>query len=138
MFFNGMPAVTPESFAHKKLSQDQVRQLLQLALWELDVQRQWDHDSIADLLTRLSNFMGHKMRDFMAPFFVAISGSPSSPPVMEAMSILGADITRARLRHAMQLLGAPSKKESKEWEKQLAAFRRGDAQMTVDSGEGAA
>lgn len=132
-FLSGMLNLTPESFAHKKLTQDEVRHILQLALWELDVQRNWSHEAIADLLARLAEFMGYKLRDFMFPFFVAIAGSPSSTPVMESMSILGADMVRARLRHAMNVLGAASKKETKDWEKELFAFRRGELKNTVDS-----
>jgi glutamyl-tRNA synthetase len=33
------------------------------------------------------------------------------------MEILGADLTRFRLRQALELLGGTSKKETKEWEK---------------------
>jgi len=38
------------------------------------------------------------------------------------MEILGADLSRYRLRQAIELLGGVSKKESKEWEKLLAAI----------------
>ncbi len=38
------------------------------------------------------------------------------------MEILGPDLTRFRLRQALELLGGASKKEAKEWEKQLAAI----------------
>jgi glutamyl-tRNA synthetase len=34
------------------------------------------------------------------------------------MAILGPDMTRARLRHAVNVLGGPSKKEAKRWEKE--------------------
>ena len=136
-FLSGMVTVTPESFAHKKLTQDEIRRLLQLALWELDVLRTWSHDTIGDILSRLAAFTGVKLRDFMFPFFVAIAGSPSSTPVMEAMAILGPDMTRARLRHALQVLGTASKKETKDWEKEIQAFRRGESILPVDSSGGA-
>ncbi len=125
-FFAGKVALTPESFAHKSLTPDQVKTILQLALWELEALRDWQHEGIADLLQRLSAFLGIKMRDFMAPFFVSMAGSPSAPPVMEAMAIMGPDMTRARLREAIAVLGGVSKKEAKELEKLLAAFRRGE------------
>ncbi len=37
------------------------------------------------------------------------------------MEILGPDLTRYRLRQALDLLGGVSKKENKEWEKLLAS-----------------
>lgn len=125
-FFAGKVALTPESFAHKVLQPEQVKTILQLALWELEALRAWQHEGIADLLQRLSAFLGIKMRDFMAPFFVSMAGSPSAPPVMEAMAIMGPDMTRARLREAIAVLGGVSKKDAKELEKLLAAFRRGE------------
>lgn len=137
-FLSGMLNLTAEQFAHKKLTPDEVRRILQLALWEIDVLRDWRHEAISDLLTRLSVFLDVKLRDFMFPFFVAIAGTPSSTPVMESMAILGPDMTRARLRHAMQVLGGPSKKETRAWDGALVAFRRGDLKITVDTDESSA
>jgi glutamyl-tRNA synthetase len=67
--------------------------------------------------------MGYKLRDFMFPFFVAIAGSPSSTPVMESMGILGADLTFARLRQAVEVLGGLSKNEQSEWQLQWQALK---------------
>ncbi len=134
-FFSGAVPVSAESFQHKKLSTDEIRRILQISLWELEALRRWNHDEISALLSRLSEALGFKLRDFMFPFFVAISGSASSTPVMEAMNILGPDLTRARLRQALAVLGGVSKQESREWEK----FRREHgAGGVVDTPEGAA
>jgi glutamyl-tRNA synthetase len=65
----------------------------------------------------LANQMEIKLRDFMPAFFIAIAGSTSSTPVMQSMVTLGPDLTFARLRHALELVGGPSKKELKVWEK---------------------
>jgi glutamyl-tRNA synthetase len=37
---------------------------------------------------------------------------------MDAMAILGSDVTRARLRHAIAVLGGVSKKQAKRFEKE--------------------
>ncbi len=120
-FFNGTPkasaALTAESFAHKKLTQDQVRQVLQLSLWRLEKLMQWNEDTVKATLMTLSEQMQIKLREFMPPFFIAIAGGSSSTPVMESMAILGADLTYARLRQAVELLGGVSKKETSEWQK---------------------
>ena len=58
-----------------------------------------------------------KLRDFIAPFFVAMSGSSSSVPVMNLMADTGADMTLARLRHAVEALGGIGKKKLKSLEK---------------------
>ncbi|REH36679.1 glutamyl-tRNA synthetase [Paraperlucidibaca baekdonensis] len=126
-FFAGSVGLSAEKLQHKKLSPEQIKQLLQLSLWELEVLQRWEHDTISALMQRLSEALGLKMRDFMAPFFVAMAGSPSAPPIMEAMAIMGPDMTRARLRDAIAVLGGVSKKEAKALEAQLAAFRRGES-----------
>lgn len=134
-FFSGSVNVGPESFQHKKLSADEIRRILQIGLWELEALRHWNHEQISALLSRISETLGYKLRDFMFPFFVAISGAPSSTPVMEAMNILGPDITRMRLRHAIAALGGVSKQEAKDWEK---AWRAAAAGSVVDTPEGGA
>ena len=49
---------------------------------------------------------------------------------MEAMAILGPDMTRSRLRHALSVLGGVSKQEAKDWEKQ---WRELNAAVAVDA-----
>ncbi|HCT41757.1 MAG TPA: glutamate--tRNA ligase [Moraxellaceae bacterium] len=134
-FFAGQVNVTPESFAHKKLSPDEVRRVLQITLWEIEALRTWNHETVSALLSRVSTTMSIKLRDFMPSFFVAISGSTSSTNVMDAMAILGPDMTRSRLRHALAVLGGVSKQETKDWEK---AWRDMSSAAVVDSPEGAA
>lgn len=118
LFFNGMPTLTAESFTHKKLSLDEVRRILQIVLWQVDTLRTWNHDTISQTFSYTSEKLGIKLRELMAPFFVAMSGASSSTPVMEAMVIVGPDMTRARLRHALAILGGVSKQEAKDWEKE--------------------
>jgi glutamyl-tRNA synthetase len=116
-FFNGLPHIKPEQFASKKLSDVQVRQSLQLALWRLEKLMVWNEDTVKTTLMSLSEQMEIKLRDFMPAFFIAIAGNTSSTPVMESMVTLGADLTYARLRHALEVLGGVSKKETAEWQK---------------------
>jgi glutamyl-tRNA synthetase len=116
-YFNHMPQITAEMFESKKLTQEQVRQSLQFAIWRLEGQFTWNNDTVSQTLMDLANQMGIKLRDFMPAFFIAIAGSTSSTPVMQSMVTLGPDLTFARLRHALEIVGGPSKKEVKNWEK---------------------
>lgn len=120
--FSGMLPLTPEQFEHNKLDGDQVRRILQFALWRLEGQRHWTKERIFADVKGLAKAMGLKMGDFMFPVFVAIAGTPNSWSVMESMALLGPDMTRARLRHALNVLGGFSKKESKRVEKEYAAL----------------
>ncbi|MDX1458110.1 MAG: glutamate--tRNA ligase [Marinobacter sp.] len=120
--FSGMLELTPEQFAHKKLEEGQVKRVLQFALWKLEAQRQWSKDNIFDDIKGLAKAMDLKMGEFMFPIFVAIAGTPNSWSVMDSMETLGPDMTRARLRHALNVLGGFSKKETKRVEKEFAAL----------------
>lgn len=116
-FFNRVPKVTTENFASKKLTEEQVRQSLQFAIWRLEALTTWNKDTISQTLMTLAEQMEIKLRDFMPTFFLAIAGSTSSTPVMESMAILGADLSYARLRAALELIGGVSKKETSAWQK---------------------
>ena len=119
--FCGVPAVTPEDFAHKKLAPDEVCGLLQFVLWRLEETGARTHDEIFSALSKLARQTGHKTGELMTPVFVAIAGNPDSWSVTHSMEILGTGLSRARLRHAITVLGGFSKKELKRQEK---AYKR--------------
>jgi glutamyl-tRNA synthetase len=111
--------VAVADFDHKQLSVDDVRRILQFALWWFDEVRDWERDGLHAGLQALATAMGFKIRDFLFPLFVAISGQSVSLPLFDSMTILGGDLTRMRLRDALGVLGAPSKKQSKQWEREF-------------------
>jgi len=53
-FFSGAVPLSAEGFAHKKLSSDQVRRLIQLILWKLEALRQWNKDNITACIRQWS------------------------------------------------------------------------------------
>ena len=120
--FAGMLNLKPEDFAHNKLDQDEIKTVLQFTLWRLEAQRHWTKERIFADIKALAKAMELKMGDFMFPVFVAIAGTPNSWSVMDSMALLGPDMTRARLRHALEVLGGFSKKETKRVEKEFAAL----------------
>ena len=63
-----------------------------------------------------------KIRDFLIPLFVSISGNAVSTSVIESILILKLDITRARIRKGIVVLGGISKKQAKLLEKEYRAF----------------
>ncbi|WP_338411111.1 glutamate--tRNA ligase [Pseudoalteromonas nigrifaciens] len=119
-YFQNLPDINAESFTHKTLTPEQIIEMLQLALWQLEVLPTWSEENIYATLKGLAAHLDIKMRDFMAPFFIAIAGSTSSTPVMNSMAIIGADMTLTRLRHAVDVLGGFGKKKLKKLEKQAA------------------
>jgi glutamyl-tRNA synthetase len=117
-FLAGMLDISEGDFEHKSLEKDDIRRMLQYAVWLLDTESQWDKDRLFSQLKQLADAMGFKIRDFLFPLFIAIAGTNQTVSVMDSMAILGPDMTRARLRHAVNVLGGPSKKEAKRWEKE--------------------
>jgi glutamyl-tRNA synthetase len=121
-FLAGLPAVEPGSFAHKSLEDEELKRILQFTLWSFENMRSFTRDDIEQTCVSLAASMELKIRDFLFPLFVAISGKAVSTSVVDAISILGLDITRARLRHAISVLGGISNKESKLLEKDFQQF----------------
>jgi len=121
-FMAGKVNPDPALFEHKKLSADEVRQALQLLLWKLEATRQWDKESITAAIQQIAELLQLKLRDLMPLLFPAITGQAASVSVLDAMAHLGPDLTRFRLRQALELLGGTSKKEAKAWEKLLVGL----------------
>ncbi|MEQ9022422.1 MAG: glutamate--tRNA ligase, partial [Pseudomonadales bacterium] len=123
LFFNGLPILDLAEFETLKLDQEAQLKVLQFASWWLDEQRNWQRDELYQGLNGLAQSMDIKLRDFLQPLFVAMSGSKVCPPLFDTMIIVGPDITRARVRHALAALGGVSKKQAKKLEKDYRAIR---------------
>lgn len=121
--FDGMFDLDESSFAGvKNLEIDQIKLVLQFSLWRLEAQTDWTGESLNQLFAQLAEQLELKIRDVLAPIFIAVSGKPVSPPLFESMSLLGADMTRARVRHALNSIGGISKKQLKKLDKQYAVL----------------
>ena len=97
----------------------QSRKILQFFLWRLETLEAWNRDAIEQAAQSMAEAMELKIRDFLYPLFVAITGKPVSISVIDAMAILGLDMVRARLRYALQILGGFSKKQIKDVEQEF-------------------
>jgi glutamyl-tRNA synthetase len=117
-FLAGMPAITPESFAHKSLDTEATLKILQYTAWRLEELPGWHRDHIERALVAMAEKMGLKIRDLLFPVFIAIAGTSVSVSVIDSIAILGLDLTRARLRHALATLGGISGKQQKNLEKE--------------------
>ena len=116
--FAGMLNLAPESFAHRKLDDAGVKKALQFVLWRLEALRQWDKNAVFAEIKTLAKALGLKTGELMQPVFVAIAGTPNSWSVVDSMAILGPDMSRARIRHAIEVLGGVSRKEARRLEKE--------------------
>ena len=117
---SGKLPLSEADFNANKLDLETQKKALQFALWKMEALQTWERDAIFSGLKTLADGMGIKLKDFLAPIFVAISGSTSSFSVMDAMVLLGSDLSRARLREAVDTLGGAGKKVLKRYEKDYA------------------
>jgi len=113
----GMLPITSEDLKSAGMDEEPLMEVLQYALWRLEAVQDWQRDSIFEALKSVSDAMSIKLKPFLAPLFIAIAGSSASISVMDSMNLLGADMSRARLRYAIELLGGIGKKKLKKMEK---------------------
>lgn len=113
--FAGRLPLKADDLRGGKLDDLEMRKAFTLALTHLEALVVWNVFGIEDVLKRIAEYLGKKPREVARPFYVAITGSPTSIPLYDSMELLGREIVRERLRGALDLLGAPSKREQEEW-----------------------
>ena len=101
-----------EDLKSSGMDENQLLEVLQYALWRLEAVQNWNRDNIFKALESVADAMNIKLKPFLVPLFIAITGSTASISVMDSMNLLGADMSRARLRHAIELLGGVGKNKS--------------------------
>src|SRR6056300_1118474 len=119
VFFYGYPELKEEVFDGLALAREEQVKTLQFAIWALEAQTDWSRDALYQSLSALAEAMGVKLRQFLQPLFVAMSGSSVCPPLFDTMAILGPDVSRARSRAALEFLGGVSKKAQKKLDKEF-------------------
>jgi glutamyl-tRNA synthetase len=82
-----------------KVSDDDSKKLLAVALSRLETLTEWNHDSIeAVLRAALIEEMGLKPRIAFSAVRIAVTGSHISPPLFESMELLGREKSLARIK----------------------------------------
>jgi glutamyl-tRNA synthetase len=101
--------------AGSKLAPNEARQALALAMWNLDAMQTFDRTTIEAALKSVGERLERKFRDLARIFYVAMTGSPTSIPLFEAMELLGRDLCRERFRNALEVLGGVTSAEERAW-----------------------
>jgi len=119
---SGEIRLTAEAFGETVEAREPIVAQLQFVLWRLEALQDWRRDTVFAVLKALADAMALKPKVLFAPLFVALSGEAVAYSIPDSMAILGPDITRARLRHAIEACGGVSKKAAKRLEKDYAAL----------------
>ena len=115
-FMNRIDGMTAELLRDGvKIDPDQQRAAYTLALQQFDGLIEWNKEGVEATLRRTAEVLDAKLKDVIRPMYIAITGQPQGVPLFDAITHLGRDIIRERLRHAMELLGPATKKESEAW-----------------------
>ena len=119
---SGEVDLSAEAFEGTADTADEIVRRLQFVLWRLEAQQDWERGALFESLKQLSESLDLKPKALFAPLFIAMSGKSSAYSIPDSMSILGPDLTRARLRNAIDVLGGVSKKAAKRLEKEYATL----------------
>ena len=118
---SGELPLSPGDFGDEQDSDATIR-MLQFVLWRLEAHQDWSRDALFQVLKSTAEALELKPKALFAPLFVAVAGSNSGYSMPDSMAILGPDMTRARLRTAIGVLGGVSKKALKRLEKEYAGL----------------
>jgi glutamyl-tRNA synthetase len=116
-------ALTGDDFAHKSLTGDDVIKVLYFASLGLDALDGWRREDLLACCQDLAERCELKFRDFLFPLFIALSGRAVALPLFDSMVFLGPDLSRARIRDALDVLGV-SGKMKKRLDKAFVDSRR--------------
>ena len=115
-------ALTAADFEHKTLQPEDCRRILDHASRRIETVDDWQRDALYAAIKSLADAMDIKMRDFLSPLFIAVSGRAVTLPLFDSLAFLGRDLVRSRLRSAIEALGGVSKKEGKRLERSYRAL----------------
>ncbi|MBR9796821.1 MAG: glutamate--tRNA ligase, partial [Gammaproteobacteria bacterium] len=113
-------ALDADAFGLEGEARESTVMQMQFVLWRLEAQQDWSRDALFAALKNLAEAMDIKPKTLFAPLFVALSGEKVAYSIPDSMAILGPDMTRARLRTAIEVCGGVSKKAAKRLEKTYA------------------
>ncbi len=116
-FFQSQVDFPVELLVPKNREISEVAELLQTVLWTLEALPEWSFSEIETGIKSVAEFWDWKIRDVTSVLFTAITGSRVGPPLFNAMELLGIDICRHRLMHALETAGGLGKKKLKKLEK---------------------
>lgn len=114
--------LTMEHFEAGKPDLETQVQILDHVSREFDALREWERDVLFEICQNLAAHLNLKIRDFLFPLFIAVSGRTVSLPLFDSMIFLGPDITRIRIREALATLGV-SKKQAKRLERAYRDYK---------------
>ncbi len=129
-FFSGKIEVSAEALlaAAGKLGKDGLRKALYVVMQNMSAIPAWERGAVEVMMRASGDQLGWKARDFFKPFYVAIAGTPASVPLFDSMTLLGRDVSRYRVKMALDRVGAPTNDEIEAWDAERKARSEAEAE----------
>jgi len=105
--FNGMPEYDADLLVKGELTEDNVKTILHITLLAMEKLTKWEKDLLYKLFSQLSEYFSLKLKVFSRIFYVVMTGKEVSLPLFDSMEVLGSDMCRQRIVHAINQLGGP-------------------------------
>ena len=113
--------ITEDNFSSLNTEKELIIKILQFTSWSLDSIDDWTRDAIFITLKNVAEFMNIKLKNFLAPIFVAVAGTTSSISVMDSICILGKSSSIDRVNSSIELLGGIKEQKYNDF---LLEFKR--------------
>lgn len=104
-YYAEFPPVQPKALSYLTSEQLPILEQLLSELASLSPAK-WQEGPLHEWINTLSEKQGRKLKDIAQPLRAAITGDTVSPPLNTTLAILGKERTLARLKHALQEIGA--------------------------------
>lgn len=111
-----------EDLLFPEKSEGESAEYFQMIIWKMEDIEVFDKDAIRNMFDTIAKALNLKLRQLLLPCYAAVSGEKVSTPLFESMVILGSDMTRMRLKYAIEELGGLGKKKLKKLDNRYSSL----------------
>lgn len=118
-FFTDRVPLDMDTLCFSGLTTEESAELFQIFAWNLERLPAFTAEAVQGIFRAGAECFDMRLKDLTGPFYVAMSGKKVSTPLFDTMAVLGSDISRMRIRYAIEALGGLSSKKLKKLEKRF-------------------
>ncbi|MGD9163354.1 MAG: glutamate--tRNA ligase [Chromatiales bacterium] len=122
-FFKGLLDLKKEDLQFGKITSEEVQKLLLWCGWEFEGLTEWTAESIESAIRTVGMKLDVKIRQVTGVLFVVVTGNKVSTPLFATIEVTGKDLVLARMRQAVNTIGAIGKKKMKSMQSEYQAIK---------------
>ena len=112
-----------DDFLFKDLEQEDVIKIIQFIFWSLSTLENFSRDDIFFRIKTIATHLDIKLKLFMKPLFISITGTQNSFSVIDSIEIIGRELSCFRLQNVILNIFNISKKQKKSLEKNFKEIK---------------